>query len=278
MHARPYGRPVTRALMVIACALALPSTAFAAAGSAAAPASGGSGLTGTGGSGSGAPAAAPTRPAAAPVSLSSDGVTLQTRSSALLRHELSFSGTATGPAGQTIEIEREGRATQGRWEPTVSATVTSDGSFRATWHASQVGRFSIRAIKFSGSPTAVAASTETVPSALTVSVYRGARATIYGPGFYGRRTACGPRLTRSTLGVANRTLPCGTEVSLVYGGRELTVPVIDRGPYANGASWDVTAATATALGMDGTEWIGAIALPVRARTISGPALPSLALR
>jgi rare lipoprotein A (peptidoglycan hydrolase) len=212
------------------------------------------------------------------VSVSSDGVTLQTRSSALLRHELSFSGTATGPAGQTIEIEREGRATQGRWEPTVSATVASDGSFRAVWHASQVGRFSIRAIKLSGSPTAVAASTETVPSALTVSVYRGARATIYGPGFYGRRTACGPRLTRSTLGVANRTLPCGTEVSLVYGGRELTVPVIDRGPYANGASWDVTAATATSLGMDGTEWIGAIALPVRARTISGPALPSLALR
>ena len=268
MHARPYGRPLTRALIVLACALALPATAVASSGS------GGGGLSGTGQSGSGSTSTgtASTTPAAEPVSVSSDGITLQTRSSALLRHGLSFSGTATGSAGRTIEIEREGRATHGRWKPTVTATVASDGSFQATWHTTQVGRFSMRAVPASSSaPANASARSAAVPSSLSVSVYRGARATIYGPGFYGRKTACGGRLTRSTIGVANRTLPCGTEVSLMYGGRELTVPVIDRGPYANGASWDVTEAAARALGMNGTEWIGSIALPTRLQT--GSSLP-----
>jgi hypothetical protein len=37
--------------------------------------------------------------------------------------------------------------------------------------------------------------------------------------------------------------------------------VIDRGPYANHADWDLTTATATALGIDGTATIGAVSLP-----------------
>lgn len=271
MHPRPLGLPLTRTLTVLACALALPSAALASAS----PGSGGGGLTNQGPSGSAAPTSVPTTPASEPVSVSNDGITLQTTSSALLRRRLSFSGSAAGDAGQTIEIEREGRATKGRWEPTVSATVASDGTFTATWHTSQVGRFSMRAVKLADMPTAESASAMSVPSALTVSVYRDAKATLYGPGFYGRKTACGARLGRSTLGVANRTLPCGTEVSLMYGGRELTVPVIDRGPYANGASWDVTMATASALGMRGTAWIGSIALPSGDQTASALTAPSL---
>jgi rare lipoprotein A (peptidoglycan hydrolase) len=258
--------------MVLACALALPSIAAAASGS------GGGGLTGGSSTGSGTASTTPvtTKPASKPVTLSEDGITLKTRSSALLRRQLSFSGTAPGAAGRTIEIEREGRATHGLWQPTVSADVAGDGSFRAVWHTSQVGRFALRAVTLSGSSTARAtAVAASVPSSPMVSVYRGARATIYGPGFYGHRTACGDRLTRATIGVANRTLPCGTEVSLVYGGRELTVPVIDRGPYANGASWDVTTATADALGMNGTAWIGAIALPNRRASASALSSPVL---
>jgi peptidoglycan lytic transglycosylase len=266
---RSHGRSVTRPLIVLACALALPSTALASAGS------GGGGLTSEGPTGTAAPTSVPTTPAAEPVSVSDDGITLQTTSSALLRHQLSFTGSAPGDAGQTIEIQREGRATKDQWKPTVSATVDSDGAFTATWHTSQVGRFSMRAVTLSDTPTADSASAVAVPSALTVSIYRRAKATIYGPGFYGRKTACGPRLGRATLGVANRTLPCGTEVSLMYGGEELTVPVIDRGPYANGASWDVTMATARALGMNGTEWIGSIALPAGDQTASALAAPSL---
>jgi rare lipoprotein A (peptidoglycan hydrolase) len=49
------------------------------------------------------------------------------------------------------------------------------------------------------------------------------------------------------IGVAHRTLPCGTLVKVSYNGRSLTVPVLDRGPYSNGADWDLTAGAAQAL-------------------------------
>lgn len=71
-------------------------------------------------------------------------------------------------------------------------------------------------------------------------------ATWYGPGFFGHRTACGQTLTQRTWGIAHRTLPCGTLVTLVHHGRRVTVPVIDRGPYS-GATVDLTARTKTYL-------------------------------
>jgi len=85
-----------------------------------------------------------------------------------------------------------------------------------------------------------------------VALMRALRATWYGPGFYGKRTACGLRLGRSTLGVANRTLPCGTRVTFYYGGHFATVAVIDRGPYRRGVAWDLTAAAARQLGFEST--------------------------
>ena len=94
-----------------------------------------------------------------------------------------------------------------------------------------------------------------------VTVYLPALATLYGPGFYGRRTACGVVLRRKTVGVAHRWLRCGTPVAIYYQGRTLVVPVIDRGPYANGANWDLTMSAGNALGMDGTGDIGAVSLP-----------------
>ena len=60
-------------------------------------------------------------------------------------------------------------------------------------------------------------------------------ATWFGPGFYGKKTACGQTLTPAVVGVANRTLPCGTLVKVSYEGQRLTVPVLDRGPYATSA-------------------------------------------
>jgi peptidoglycan lytic transglycosylase len=74
-------------------------------------------------------------------------------------------------------------------------------------------------------------------------------ATWYGPGFFGRRTACGQVLRRTTHGVAHRRLPCGTQVTIYYRGRLATVPVIDRGPYSRRARWDLTQATARDLGI-----------------------------
>lgn len=57
------------------------------------------------------------------------------------------------------------------------------------------------------------------------------KVTWYGPGFYGNRTACGQRYTRYIVGVAHRTLPCGTLVQFTWGGQTAVAPVIDRGPY-----------------------------------------------
>lgn len=85
-------------------------------------------------------------------------------------------------------------------------------------------------------------------------------ATWYGPGFYGNRTACGQRLTKGTVGVAHKTLPCGSKVTIKYKGRFLRTRVIDRGPYAHGASWDLTYAAAKELRFQATDQLRAAAV------------------
>ncbi len=76
----------------------------------------------------------------------------------------------------------------------------------------------------------------------------------YGPGFYGKRTACGVALTEELRGVAHRTLPCGTKVTFKSPatGKTITVPVVDRGPYVSGRDWDLTGGACLALGQCAT--------------------------
>lgn len=64
----------------------------------------------------------------------------------------------------------------------------------------------------------------------------------YGPGFFGNGTACGHKYTKEIMGVAHRTLPCGTLVTFrnPKNGRQVTVPVIDRGPYVAHRQWDMS--------------------------------------
>lgn len=83
------------------------------------------------------------------------------------------------------------------------------------------------------------------------------RATWYGPGLYGNGMACGGRLTKSTWGVAHRTLPCGRRVAIAHAGRIVIAPVVDRGPYAKGIAYDLTEKTARALRMLSTSEIRA---------------------
>ena len=73
--------------------------------------------------------------------------------------------------------------------------------------------------------------------------------TWYGPGWYGRRTACGQKLTSTLMGTAHKTLPCGTVVHFRYKGRRATARVVDRGPYARGVEFDLTWAVARRLGV-----------------------------
>lgn len=265
------------AACLVACgALALPAAGLASPASRQ-PSSGGSGLTPDGAPSAGAPTAAPVAgDGNVTVSAAGNGIAFQAHASTMLRRRLSFAGTAPpGLAGDRVEIERSGHETHWRWTATVSATIAADGSFSATWRTNHIGRFAIRAVISSAtdgliaspaasgndSPAVTPAATASPP--LTVIVYRRSRATEFGPGFWGQRTACGERLRRSTIGVANRTLPCGTKVAIYYRGRTLVVPVIDRGPYANGADWDLTTATGRVLGIDGTVELGAVSLPRR---------------
>ena len=109
------------------------------------------------------------------------------------------------------------------------------------------------------------------PAAPRVSARSTAIATWFGPGFYGQTTACGQTLTPALVGVAHRKLACGTLVRVSYRRHGLTLPVIDRGPYANGADWDLTAEAARALGIEDT-------VRIRARVVgSVPNSPTLGL-
>jgi hypothetical protein len=87
---------------------------------------------------------------------------------------------------------------------------------------------------------------------LTFSPTRSARATWYGPGFYGSRTACGQVLRPQTIGVAHRRLPCGTAVRFYYRGQRVIARVIDRGPFTRGRTWDLTNGARMALRFNGS--------------------------
>ena len=114
----------------------------------------------------------------------------------------------------------------------------TDGRFRARWTAPGSGNYAVHAFGVHDGRTRAASS-----PARRLTAYRPAGASYYGPGLYGDGVACGGTLMPGTLGVANKTLPCGTEVKLRYRGRTVTVPVIDRGPYVAGRDFDLTTAT-----------------------------------
>jgi hypothetical protein len=137
---------------------------------------------------------------------------------------------------------------EGAWRSIGRETV-SDGSFSHQLRVESKGYRPLRAV-FDGDNANSEGNDDDF-----VKVYGRSPATWYGPGFWGEKTACGERLQRGTLGVAHRTLPCGTKVSLLYRGRTITVPVIDRGPYGN-ADWDLTQETAERLRFRETSTIG----------------------
>jgi rare lipoprotein A len=197
------------------------------------------------------------QPANLTVSASAEGMTIAAPASARLRTALHVSGSLPSTdAGRTVELQVMGARTGWSWQTETQTQVAGDGGYSATWETTRAGQFAVRAVT-SQAGAHVAAGLPTI----RVIVYRSSIATLYGPGFYGHRTACGEILRRYTIGVANRTLPCGTPVAVYYEGQMMVVPVIDRGPYAHGANWDLTMAAGAALGIDTTATIGAAALP-----------------
>ena len=128
----------------------------------------------------------------------------------------------------------------------------SDGTFRARWDVGDIGNYEVEA--FGVHDKRVRGSHSKVRH---LTSYRLAGASYYGPGLYGNGVACGGTLEPGTLGVANKTLPCGTMVKLRYNGHSITVPVIDRGPYVAGRDYDLTEATKERLGFPGVGYVQA---------------------
>lgn len=171
--------------------------------------------------------------------------TTRTRTSVLAGRRAVVSGVVRpGGAGRGVALQQ--RAGHG-WRTIAHDWTNAAGGFRLRFRP-ETPRSTVLRVKTAGDG---ALSTGRVRVG-RLNVFRRAVASWYGPGFYGGRLACGGTLTPGTLGVASKTLPCGTKVTLKYHGRMVRVPVVDRGPYVPGREYDLTAATKAALGFGST--------------------------
>jgi hypothetical protein len=156
----------------------------------------------------------------------------------LLGSAVKVKGSLDGPAGQRVVVQQRGRS---GWRTLARTRTHRGGRFGTAFRARHLGRSKIR-VTGPGGAQEVA----------KLTAYRAVGASWYGPGFYGHHLACGGTLSPGRIGVANKTLPCGTRVRLRYRGRTVTAPVIDRGPYVGGRTYDLTAATKNRLRFAGT--------------------------
>jgi hypothetical protein len=179
-------------------------------------------------------------------------VNLGGRIGAVLGMQVTFTGSLPGAGGHAVAVQRQDP--RRGWVTVAETQAGPDGRFSAVWTIDRVGLFATRAVLHAAG--AVQAASVQTPL-ISVTGYRAAKATFFGPGLYGRRTACGQRMTRRLRGIAHRSLRCGSIVELVYHGRILRAPVVDRGPFARGIRYDLTRATARDLGFTETDVIGA---------------------
>ena len=141
------------------------------------------------------------------------------------------------PAGQRDVVVEVGGQTK-------RAHADKNGRFQVDWKAPGTGNYNVRATAKRNKD-----ASGSKDSGGHVTAYRYAQASWYGPGLYGNRTACGQTLTSSTRGVAHKSLPCGTKLSIRHGSNEVHVRVIDRGPYVGNREFDLTEATRNDLGL-----------------------------
>jgi rare lipoprotein A len=152
-------------------------------------------------------------------------------------HRVSVTGTLSPRlSGRTVTLQAIGRH---GWSTLAHALTSAKGRFRLRYLPRQTGSRRVR-LSFAGDGADLAAHRRLG----RLNVYRLAEASWYGGG---GGLACGGSLTNATMGVANKTLPCGTLVTLRYDGRSIRVPVVDRGPYVAGREFDLTQATKQAL-------------------------------
>ncbi len=164
------------------------------------------------------------------------------RRNLLVGRTVSVSGTIR-PGARADVVALQARSGPG-WATIARGRTSATGRYDLSFRPAGPGSLSLR-VRFAGDRIRRPALR---PLGL-VNVYRLAGASWYGPG---GPLACGGTLTESQLGVAHKTLPCGTLVRLHLGNRTVQVPVIDRGPYVAGRDYDLTPATKRALGFGDT--------------------------
>jgi rare lipoprotein A len=163
----------------------------------------------------------------------------------LADHRASVTGTLLGERRQGLPAQLVALQELGRrgWRTLARARTGTRGRFRLSFVPRRLGSEWVR-LRFAGG----AAELPSRRRLGRLNVYRLAEASWYGGG---GSLACGGSLTSATMGVANKTLPCGTLITLRYGGHTVRVPVVDRGPYVAGREFDLTEATKDALGFEG---------------------------
>jgi hypothetical protein len=164
--------------------------------------------------------------------------------------------TLNALGGQTIVIRgrvapglpwRRVRLETGRgrgWTTVANSQTGRHGGFSVRYTPSGLGGEALRVVVGGrrGTPAISAV-------AGTLTVYRQSVASWYDDG---GGTACG---FHAYNGVANRTLPCGSKVTFMSGGRRVTAVVDDRGPFVGGRDWDLNQNTAAALAFDGVQTV-----------------------
>jgi hypothetical protein len=146
-----------------------------------------------------------------------------------------------GLARRTVQLD--GRS-GGRWRKLATTRTRASGRFDLRFLASGLGAQRLR-VRFLGDGTN---GPSPARSAL-VTVYRPSGASMYDDG---GATACG---FHAAMGVANRTLPCGTRVTFAYAGHRVNAVVDDRGPFVDGRDWDLNQRTAAALDFGGVDTV-----------------------
>jgi len=196
----------------------------------------------------GAPGLIPTGPAAARAKPPKRRGTLSVRSA---RRNVTLGGRtlvkgSLRPAAAKRRVQLQVRESEA-WKTVARDVTDSRGAWRLRYAPDRPAALRTR-VAFAGDARVRPVSR----SIGTVNVFRRALASWYGPGLYGGQLACGGRLSPATPGVAHKSLPCGTKVTLRHRGRSARVSVVDRGPYVGAREFDLTSATRTRLGFSGT--------------------------
>ncbi len=149
------------------------------------------------------------------------------------------------PKGAGRRVRLQVRTRKG-WQSVAKDRTSKGGSFRLRYTPKSPGSLKTRVVFLGDSKHR--SSRRTVGR---VNVFRKAYASWYGPGLYGNTLGCGGRLSPGTIGVAHKSLPCGTPLTVRHNGRSVRVRVIDRGPYVGNREYDLTSATRSRIGFSG---------------------------